>query len=58
MSDLAIRNWFIIPTIVFLIVFNIFPLLYSLGFSFTDYRAASNRPANNRPRSGRRVTST
>src|SRR5437868_15433525 len=46
MSHLAIRNWFIIPTIVFLIVFNIFPLLYSLGFSFTDYRAASNRPAN------------
>ncbi len=40
MSDLAIRNWFIIPTIAFLIVFNIFPLLYSLGFSFTDYRAA------------------
>ena len=28
MSDLAIRNWFIIPTIIFLIVFNIFPLLY------------------------------
>ena len=26
MSDLAIRNLFIIPTIVFLIVFNIFPL--------------------------------
>src|ERR1700747_1724410 len=46
MSDLASRNWFIIPTIAFLIVFNIFPLLYSLGFSFTDYRAASNRPAN------------
>ena len=46
MSDLAIRNWFIIPTVAFLIVFNIFPLLYSLGFSFTDYRATSNRPAN------------
>src|SRR6201993_2616902 len=46
MSDLAIRNCFIIPTIAFLIVFNIFPLLYSLGFSFTDYRAASNRPAH------------
>src|SRR6201984_3143201 len=45
-SDLTIRNWSIIPTIVFLIVFNIFPLLYSLGFSFTDYRAASNRPAH------------
>src|ERR1700756_56767 len=46
MSDLAIRNWFIIPTIAFLIVFNIFPLLYSLGFSFTDYRAARNQPAH------------
>src|ERR1700741_4624269 len=45
-SDLAIRNWFIIPTIVFLIVFNIFPLLYSLGYSFTDYRASMNDPVN------------
>ena len=41
MSDIAIRNLFIIPTIVFLIVFNIFPLLYSLGYSFTDFRASS-----------------
>jgi multiple sugar transport system permease protein len=46
MSDLTIRNLFIIPTIVFLIVFNIFPLLYSLGYSFTDFRASSNAPAN------------
>lgn len=46
MSDLAIRNLFIIPTIVFLIVFNIFPLLYSLGYSFTDFRASSSAPAN------------
>ncbi len=46
MSDLAIRNLFIIPTIVFLIVFNIFPLLYSLGYSFTDFRASTNAPAN------------
>ena len=45
MSDLAIRNMFIIPTIVFLIVFNIFPLLYSLGYSFTDFRASTNAPA-------------
>ncbi|MEX0954095.1 MAG: sugar ABC transporter permease [Rhizobiaceae bacterium] len=45
-SDLTIRNAFIIPTIVFLIVFNIFPLLYSLGYSFTDFRASSNAPAN------------
>jgi multiple sugar transport system permease protein len=46
LSDIAIRNWFIIPTIVFLIVFNIFPLLYSLGYSFTDFRASTNEPAN------------
>ena len=46
LSDLAIRNLFIIPTIVFLIVFNIFPLIYSLGYSFTDFRASVNQPAN------------
>lgn len=46
LSDLAIRNAFIIPTIVFLIVFNIFPLLYSLGYSFTDFRASSNAPVH------------
>ena len=46
MSDIAIRNLFIIPTIVFLIVFNIFPLLYSLGYSFTDFRASGNSAAN------------
>jgi multiple sugar transport system permease protein len=45
-SDLAIRNLFIIPTIAFLIVFNIFPLIYSLGYSFTDFRASMNEPAN------------
>ena len=46
MSDISIRNLFIIPTIVFLIVFNIFPLIYSLGYSFTDFRASTNAPAN------------
>jgi multiple sugar transport system permease protein len=45
-SDLTIRNLFIIPTVVFLIVFNIFPLIYSLGYSFTDYAANQNRPWN------------
>ena len=45
LSDLSIRNLFIIPTIVFLIVFNIFPLIYSLGYSFTDFRASTNAPA-------------
>lgn len=44
-SDLTIRNAFILPTLVFLIVFNIFPLIYSLGFSFTAYRASLNKPA-------------
>jgi multiple sugar transport system permease protein len=46
LSDISIRNLFIIPTIVFLIVFNIFPLIYSLGYSFTDFRASSNAQAN------------
>ena len=45
LSDLSIRNLFIIPTIAFLIVFNIFPLIYSHGYSFTDFRASSNAPA-------------
>ena len=44
-SDLTIRNAFIFPTLIFLIVFNIFPLIYSLGFSFTSYRASLNQPA-------------
>ncbi len=41
-SDRTIRNLFIIPTVLFLIVFNIFPLIYSLGYSFTDYAANRN----------------
>lgn len=44
LSDLTIRNLFIIPAVVFLIVFNIFPLVYSLGFSFTDFAANQTRP--------------
>ncbi|MEP6565036.1 MAG: sugar ABC transporter permease [Mesorhizobium sp.] len=46
LSDISIRNLFIIPTILFLIVFNIFPLIYSLGYSFTDFRASTNAAAN------------
>jgi len=46
LSDIAIRNLFIVPTIIFLIVFNIFPLLYSLGYSFTDFRASTSAPAH------------
>ena len=45
-SDLTIRNIFILPTLAFLIVFNIFPLIYSLGYSFTDFRASVNDPVN------------
>ncbi|MER8382730.1 sugar ABC transporter permease [Mesorhizobium sp. M0142] len=46
LSDISIRNLFIIPTILFLIVFNIFPLIYSLGYSFTDFRASTSAAAN------------
>ena len=45
LSDLRIRNLFIIPTILFLIVFNIFPLIYSLGYSFYEFSASANEPA-------------
>ena len=45
-SDITIRNVFVIPTILFLIVFNIFPQLYSLGYSFTDFRASTKDPVN------------
>ena len=44
LSDIAIRNAFILPTLAFLIIFNIFPLIYSLGYSFYDYSAAGNSP--------------
>ena len=44
LTDVAIRNLFILPTIAFLIIFNIFPLIYSLGYSFYDYSAAGNAP--------------
>jgi multiple sugar transport system permease protein len=42
LSDIAIRNLFILPTIAFLIIFNIFPLIYSLRYSFYDYNAAGS----------------
>jgi multiple sugar transport system permease protein len=45
-SDITIRNVFVIPTVAFLIIFNVFPLLYSLGYSFTDFRASSKDPVN------------
>lgn len=39
LSDRAIINLFIWPTLVLLILINIFPLFYSLYLSFTDYSA-------------------
>jgi len=45
-SDVTIRNLFVIPTVGFLIVFNVFPLLYSLYYSFTDFRANVRNPVN------------
>ncbi|WP_216842491.1 carbohydrate ABC transporter permease [Tabrizicola piscis] len=46
LSDLSIRNLFIIPTIAFLIIFNVFPLIYSLATAFTDYRASTSAESN------------
>jgi len=44
LSDLTIRNLFIFPTLIFLIVINIFPLFYSLFLSFADYSAIAHEP--------------
>lgn len=44
LSDLTVRNMFVMPTIVFLILINIFPLFYSLILSFADYSAVSAKP--------------
>lgn len=44
LTDASIRNLFIYPTIILLIVINIFPLLYSLILSFADYSAVSGKP--------------
>ena len=44
LSDAALRRLFLWPTLALLIAFNIFPLLYSLYLSFTDYSAISSRP--------------
>jgi len=44
MSDRKIVLWFILPTIILLIVMNIFPLIYSLFLSFTNYSVISDKP--------------
>ncbi|MGD2077729.1 MAG: sugar ABC transporter permease [Chloroflexota bacterium] len=39
LSDRGLVNLFIWPTLIILIAFNVFPLVYSLFLSFTDYSA-------------------
>ena len=43
LSDRAITNLFIWPTLILLIAINLFPLFYSLYLSFTDYSAIANQ---------------
>ena len=42
LSDRALAWLFVAPTVVLLLAFNIFPLLWTIWLSFTNYRA--NRP--------------
>jgi len=44
LGDSTIQKLFILPTLVFLIVWNIFPLLYSLYLSFTKYSHSGKLP--------------
>ena len=44
LSDRAIRNLFIWPTLILLILINLFPLFYSLYLSFTNYSAIIKEP--------------
>ena len=43
LSDRAIINLFIWPTLILLILMNVIPLVYSLYLSFTDYSAIANQ---------------
>jgi multiple sugar transport system permease protein len=45
LSDDTLKRLFLWPTLTLLIVFNVFPLFYSLYLSFTEFRAVdSSRP--------------
>ncbi len=43
-SDIRIVQLFILPTIILLILMNIFPLIYSLYLSFTNYSVIADVP--------------
>jgi multiple sugar transport system permease protein len=44
MSDGTLVRLFIMPTMLILILWNVFPLFYSLYLSFTNYSAIANKP--------------
>ena len=44
LSDTTLKRLFLWPTLALLIAFNIFPLLYSLYVSFTEFSAISGKP--------------
>jgi multiple sugar transport system permease protein len=44
LSDRAVANLFLLPTILLLVAMNVFPLFWSLGLSFTKYQANAAAP--------------
>lgn len=44
LSDDSLKRLFLFPTLLLLISFNLFPLLYSLILSFTEYSSLSDNP--------------
>lgn len=46
LSDAALLRLFIFPTLILIILMNIFPLFYSLYLSFTDYSAIARQAPN------------
>lgn len=46
LSDAALLRLFIFPTLILIILMNIFPLFYSLYLSFTDYSAIAHQAPN------------
>jgi multiple sugar transport system permease protein len=44
LSDRSVQWLFVAPTLILLVLLNIFPLFYSLYLSFTDYSAIAKEP--------------
>jgi len=45
LTDRAVANLFLLPTILLLVAMNLFPLFWSLGLSFTKFKANGSKPA-------------